>query len=104
MRISDWSSDVCSSDLLGDAGHGFQLVAQEPVLKPAELRQVMPAAPVDQRIFIDPADAGRIGTERATRARRQSSLHLVEIFEHTAARPVEEIGRTAFMERVCKYV
>src|SRR3546814_4693249 len=24
MRISDWSSDVCSSDLLGDAGlHGF---------------------------------------------------------------------------------
>src|SRR3546814_12362806 len=78
MRISDWSSDVCSSDLLGDAGHGFQLVAQEPVLKPAELRQVMPAAPVDQRIFIDPADAGRIGTERATRARRQSSLHSSE--------------------------
>jgi hypothetical protein len=32
---------------LGDAGHGLQLVAQEPVLQPAQLRQVMPAAAVD---------------------------------------------------------
>src|SRR3546814_19073095 len=33
MRISDWSSDVCSSDLeaarAGDAGRGFAVVAQE---------------------------------------------------------------------------
>src|SRR3546814_5824767 len=27
MRISDWSSDVCSSDLLGLAGQELQLVA-----------------------------------------------------------------------------
>src|SRR3546814_4011441 len=32
MRISDWSSDVCSSDLAaraGDAGKGFAVVANE---------------------------------------------------------------------------
>src|SRR3546814_4750198 len=29
MRISDWSSDVCSSDPAGEAGRGFAVVADE---------------------------------------------------------------------------
>src|SRR3546814_5016017 len=29
MRISDWSSDVCSSDLLGDPGHADAADADE---------------------------------------------------------------------------
>src|SRR3546814_15691646 len=28
MRISDWSSDVCSSDLIGDDGHVSTIVPQ----------------------------------------------------------------------------
>src|SRR3546814_14561620 len=32
MRISDWSSDVCSSDLVADEGaHGLHRAAQGPV-------------------------------------------------------------------------
>src|SRR3546814_6944505 len=33
MRISDWSSDVCSSDLHGDARAGFHEVAKDIVLR-----------------------------------------------------------------------
>src|SRR3546814_11240111 len=96
LRISDWSSDVCSSDLqhlillhhaadsgdLRDTRHGLQLVAQKPVLNPAELRQVVAACPVDQRVFIYPADAGRVRPARAAGARRYATPHLIETFEH----------------------
>src|SRR3546814_2640481 len=38
MRISDWSSDVCSSDLASQAGHAFD--AMEPVRNgPRELHR-----------------------------------------------------------------
>src|SRR3546814_10175000 len=79
MRISDWSSDVCSSDLhdlprlhhaakTGDLGHigdGLELVAQEPVLQRAQLAEVVLASMIDQRV---------------------------------------QIGRAACRERVCQYV
>src|SRR3546814_20139399 len=45
MRISDWSSDVCSSDLLGDDAQ-MGAVAQQPLLL-ARLRQ---REPVDMRL------------------------------------------------------
>ncbi len=47
------------------------------------------AAAVDERVLVDPAHAGRVGAERRLRARRQASLHLVQVFEHARARPVE---------------
>src|SRR3546814_14546993 len=37
MRISDWSSDVCSSDLLGDDGHTASLLPGQPVLDERKL-------------------------------------------------------------------
>jgi hypothetical protein len=74
---------------LGDAGHGLQLVAQEPVLQSAKLRQVVATGAVDQGIFIDPTDAGCVRPKRTASARRQAALHLAEIFEHAAARPIE---------------
>src|SRR3546814_14842717 len=37
MRISDWSSDVCSSDLLGFATH----VSDDPLAKAMELAAVI---------------------------------------------------------------
>ena len=74
---------------LGHTGHTFQLVTQEPVLQAAQLRQIVAAGPVDQRIFIDPADPGRVGPDRTARRFRQTALHLVQIFEHARARPVK---------------
>src|SRR3546814_2896157 len=58
-------------------------------LQGTKLRQVVPAAFIDQRIFIDPAHTGCVRSKCAARASRQSPLHLIEIFEHAAARPIE---------------
>src|SRR3546814_6054527 len=69
--------------------NGFQFIAKEPVLQVAELGQIIASRPIDQRIFIDPANAGRIGSDGAFGRLRQPALHLIEIFEHARARPVE---------------
>src|SRR3546814_7512172 len=56
------AADACD---FGDTRHGFQFVAEEPVLQGAKLRQVVPAAFIDQRIFIDPAHTGCVRPERS---------------------------------------
>src|SRR3546814_15282856 len=66
---------------LSHAGQAFEFVAQEPVLQAAQLGEIVPSGPVDQCIFIDPADAGRVGTDRAARGFGQAALHLIEIFK-----------------------
>ncbi len=48
----------------------------------------MAAALVDERIFIDPPDPGRVGAEARPRAVGEPALHLAQIFEHAAARPI----------------
>ena len=74
---------------LGNAGDRLELIAQEPVLQAAQSCKVVPAAAIDQRIFVDPPHTGCIGAKRARDAIGQAVLHLVEIFEHARARPVE---------------
>src|SRR3546814_19713866 len=44
MRISDWSSDVCSSDLLGETTN---LSADEAATSLAQLMNIMQTAPED---------------------------------------------------------
>src|SRR3546814_16170532 len=78
MRISDWSSDVCSSDLL--ARHG------RVVVKPARGEQGAGVA-VD---LSTPADV----EAAIERARRVCDRVLIE----------EQIGRASWRERVCQYV
>src|SRR3546814_7321658 len=75
MRISDWSSDVCSSDLLALVAAGRGLAGLREVLR----RGVWPAAV-----------AGRPHLLRADAALRQ--------------RLRDEIGRASCRERVCQYV
>src|SRR3546814_9923449 len=79
MRISDWSSDVCSSDLLvllargddaQDAGHAQRLPG---------LRKLCLAA------LVDPGEAAQ---------RRSQPVLAVE----------RQIGRASCRERVCQYV
>src|SRR5207248_5089786 len=73
----------------GHVRHGLELVLQEPVLQRPQLRDVQPVTPVDERVLIDPADAGRIRTERGPRFLRQARLHLVQILEYPRAGPVQ---------------
>src|SRR3546814_5025267 len=90
MRISDWSSDVCSSDLLlpgldpiGDPEHVEGLEARHPEtrgrLPRQELQREDPQP--DEVAAVDPLEA--LGDHRAD---------------------AEEIGRASCRERVCQYV
>src|SRR3546814_20561138 len=92
MRISDWSSDVCSSDLIGATGFGVE----EEVVR---------------RLVIDAERVGEI-VERAaprggTNPRRiggvkQAGAVLAPIAQLDPA--LVQIGRASGRERVCKYV
>src|SRR3546814_7217509 len=55
MRISDWSSDVCSSDLLHvvDVQRAGRLVEQQPVLQVVVLGDGVGLARVEQVLLVD---------------------------------------------------
>src|SRR3546814_18433773 len=70
MRISDWSSDVCSSDLVADlVGHRRRVVLPErPVLEhravPRRIRRFADAAGVALMHVVDPAPQQAAGPAR----------------------------------------
>src|SRR3546814_10753016 len=83
MRISDWSSDVCSSDL--QLGPGAILDKHEgAVVAPASIGDLEP-----QAVILDPIVAGLLCGIPCYRE---------------AERLVDEIGRASCRERVCQYV
>src|SRR3546814_11833871 len=93
MRISDWSSDVCSSDLFRTPLHLQGRPPQAPARllpdRPAGLGLARGRGPVRQPAGRDPATAGagaRVGGA-AVRAQR----------------PTPEIGRASCRERGCQY-
>src|SRR3546814_16344527 len=92
MRISDWSSDVCSSDLLGRRGG-----------------EVEAGAGVLQRRFVGeadqphPADLATHGGNGAV----ARNLHLAVVGGHedrAVGALNGKIGRASCRERVCQYV
>ena len=44
---------------------------------------------IDDRVFIHPASAGRVGTDQGVDRRRKASPDLLEILQHARARPVK---------------
>ncbi len=72
---------------LGDAVCLGELKADQPVLQASQLGERPLCAEHD--VLIDPADAGRIRSERRRHALRQALGGEVQIFEDAAARPVE---------------
>src|SRR3546814_1880522 len=85
MRISDWSSGVCSSDLLDEAvrlrKRGAAL-EEQPWLVGAALMIELVQRPADPEILLD------IAERRAKPVRGRQ----------------EQIGRASCRERVCQYV
>src|SRR3546814_1567782 len=79
MRISDWSSDVCSSDLLASA---------------------VPAIVVDHNTT--PADVAASPSTKNTRPPR-SACSIKPSLTNASSSPCE-IGRASCRERVCQYV
>src|SRR3546814_8066471 len=82
MRISDWSSDVCSSDLdvVGQPRNATRVQRRRPAGE-ARHREIE-AAPEE----VDGADLAEIPG--------------AEALQH----PIDEIGRASWRERVCQYV
>src|SRR3546814_14616249 len=85
MRISDWSSDVCSSDLDVDAA----------VASAEEGFAVWSAMGGTER--------GRVLHE-AQRILRARNRELAELEVLDCGKPIQEIGRATCRERVCQYV
>src|SRR3546814_5977874 len=86
MRISDWSSDVCSSDL--------RAATYSPVLPVSPTSGIVLQAPVT---VID-ADAGLVSFEDEGETITHS------ILSGGAKLQWKEIGRASCRARVCKYV
>src|SRR3546814_18694579 len=90
MRISDWSSDVCSSDLkldiLGKTGRGKRLARGA-------------AAEDGRNLVLQLA----VGSTCRARLRRRPPLQSLD--DGAGAEQVlDEIGRATCRERVCQYV
>src|SRR3546814_4990797 len=86
MRISDWSSDVCSSDLR-------DIAARSPNHR----------NPEDQ----DGQPPSFGATETETSLRKRQSPKIAQPLGEDTERPLEndhEIGRASCRERVCQYV
>src|SRR3546814_11911557 len=98
MRISDWSSDVCSSDLASQ-GHQLLLCRQA---RPGPDETHVAHKDVHQLRELIQFRAPQLVTERGDGAgghfmggsRRRSDIHRAQL----------EIGRASCRERVCQYV
>src|SRR3546814_2558022 len=83
MRISDWSSDVCSSDLRAAR------IACAPS-RPGETGPVIKRGPAPKA--------------QPPRKRSGTRTGGIETLERGAAAPADEIGRASCRGRVCQYV
>src|SRR3546814_1487661 len=104
MRISDWSSDVCSSDLMkeySDGARGFIRVCANisaiTQFLPQDIKSFSSAYPnihVDLEEQVTPAIIKSIAENAVD----------VGIFSDTSPEGDIEIGRASCRERVCQYV
>src|SRR3546814_3312324 len=100
MRISDWSSDVCSSDLRKTVRPVVELD-----LLPQELRLRLERPVGRERQRIARLERGgpslAVDVDRFARAGRGLAL---EPAVHDDGVDIPEIGRASCRERVCQYV
>src|SRR3546814_21102099 len=104
MRISDWSSDVCSSDLAVErASTGLGMLAEHPVLLPRGT--VVPFAPVVAPDVLDERD-GQQGQLVGRAPLRDPAAHWLQSSPRSlvASYSSSELGRASCRERVCQYV
>src|SRR3546814_4195668 len=101
MRISDWSSDVCSSDL-----PVAPPVMATPAVDPEEQRRLAEeeAARVSRVFFQTAPGAGTASPSLAGLGLNGQSGAAASQDRHTAFLNGPEIGRASCRERVCQYV
>src|SRR3546814_3059420 len=106
MRISDWSSDVCSSDLAEEAVEQAR----------GQLAALIGASPREVIFTSGATESNNLAIKGAARFHRARRPHVVTLTsEHKCVlesvrqleregHPVDEIGRASCRERVCQYV
>src|SRR3546814_2354466 len=97
MRISDWSSDVCSSDLAPDDFAGIEAAT-------AEFAQIWRG--IDKIVYS--TTLNEVSTAR-TRIVPSFDEDFIRLLESEAVQDISiggptEIGRASCRERVCQYV
>src|SRR3546814_17783474 len=100
MRISDWSSDVCSSDLVS-----ARLLLRSSAI--TAVSATRPCQPSSTKSGADVTLKARITEDMKTAMRAKDSARLGTIRLLLAGikqREVDEIGRASCRERVCQYV
>src|SRR3546814_18255314 len=112
MRISDWSSDVCSSDLFGSregliqAVHDMRVPAMEKA-RQERLAEIDRAGRTDLEALLGalllPIIEVLPPDERRSFAKFMLRLLTLDDAEHPFLRSIE-IGRASGRERVCQYV
>src|SRR3546814_19178178 len=108
MRISDWSSDVCSSDLTGKS---LAMPVFERYPNVHEVKKIIAA-----RMKIETPGPGRMNLPAmpppgaATSREAFAKMMTLYAFELTAERylndewvPIRQLGRASCRERVCQY-
>src|SRR3546814_19931053 len=95
MRISDWSSDVCSSDLLGDVALAIFQAAEARLDQSVHRRLVPPVHRDDRQPHLAVHEIGY-------RARLQYVFALLR--QEAVRRGHHELGRASCRERVGQYV
>src|SRR3546814_1736240 len=95
MRISDWSSDVCSSDL-------FRKLSTIRV----EGDSMVPTLADGDEILVDRSDAGERVRDGIYVLRMDEALIVKRLSVNPAARSVSirKIGRASCRDRACQYV
>src|SRR3546814_2971602 len=105
MRISDWSSDVCSSDLVsGRKVDGSVLAVNERARTPGgenfEQHRVRDTSVEDDRRLDPRIDRGHAGLDLRDHAAGDRAV----AFQSVDRLAVEKIGRSSCRESVCPYV
>src|SRR3546814_9445237 len=98
MRISDWSSDVCSSDLMNEMAAVHQALTVDEVL--ADRTVVAPLTRAMCGGIADGAASLLLVSESFARRHGLKGARLAA----SAVEGGDEIGRAACRERVCQYV
>ena len=73
---------------LGHTRYAHQPIAQVPVLNRAELLQIV-FVPAIQHVFVHPTHSRGVGAQGGSDSLGQASGHVIQIFQHPAARPVQ---------------
>src|SRR3546814_11433825 len=104
MRIRDWSSDVCSSDLTGQMVAALLDIAQATFASKVEIDgdKATVTREVDAGLETIEVDLPAVITTDL-RLNEPRYLKLPDIMK-AKKKPLDEIGRASGRERVCQYV